>query len=241
MGLRCTSSPRARTRRCPRSTSRPPRGGTRVRRWAGWAGVAQGHPHSGQQLVQAEGLGQVVVRAQVERRHLVPLLAAGGEDDDGGLSLPDAPDHGQAIDARQAQVEQDDVRAQALEQLQRRLAALATWGSYPRAASVGLTARRSCGSSSTTRMRGPTVPIPRAHPPGLAMPPWRGSCPPSMPPRPYIVSPCGHLPGRMLGEEAMTVTRRLAAALAWLLSWRFLEPLVRGRRWGTSPPAPVSP
>jgi two-component system, OmpR family, sensor histidine kinase KdpD len=30
----------------------------------------------------------------------------------------------------------------------------------------------------------------------------------------------------MLGQTAMTVTRRLAAALAWLLSWRFLEPLV---------------
>jgi hypothetical protein len=95
-------------------------------------GVAQGDPHPGQELVQAEGLGQVVVRAEVEGGDLVPLLAAGGEDDDGGLVvLADAPDHGQAVDARQPQVEEDDVRAQAPELVEGRLPALRQVGLVP--------------------------------------------------------------------------------------------------------------
>src|SRR5512133_2045442 len=40
-------------------------------------------PHPGEQLVHAEGLGYVIVSAEIERLDLARFVAATGEDDDG--------------------------------------------------------------------------------------------------------------------------------------------------------------
>jgi hypothetical protein len=44
--------------------------------------MAQGDADAREQLVHAERLRQVIVRAQIEGGHLVPLLPPRGEDDD---------------------------------------------------------------------------------------------------------------------------------------------------------------
>ena len=50
--------------------------------------VAQGGAHAGVQLVDAEGLGQIVVGAEVERLDLAALVGAAGQHDDGHASIP---------------------------------------------------------------------------------------------------------------------------------------------------------
>ena len=76
----------------------------------GAGGVAQRHAHARQQLAGAEGLGQVVVGAGVERGDLVALLAARRQHDDRHVRpLAQAPDHLQAVDVGQAEIEDDDV------------------------------------------------------------------------------------------------------------------------------------
>ena len=73
-------------------------------------GAAQGGPQPGQQLVHAEGLGQVVVGAEVEGGDLVGLGLPHRQHDDGhGRPAPEAADHVEPVDAGQAEVEQDDV------------------------------------------------------------------------------------------------------------------------------------
>ena len=54
-----------------------------LRRGLRRAGAAQRRRDPGQQFLDAERLGQVVVRSHVERGHLVPLAAARGHHDDG--------------------------------------------------------------------------------------------------------------------------------------------------------------
>ena len=49
----------------------------------GEVSAAQGGPNAGHQLRRSEGLRQIVVSAQVQRLHLVLLLGAGGDDDNG--------------------------------------------------------------------------------------------------------------------------------------------------------------
>ncbi len=49
---------------------------------------AQHHPDARRQLAQAEGLGDVIVGAQLQPQHLVVLIQPGGQDDDGCLLLP---------------------------------------------------------------------------------------------------------------------------------------------------------
>ena len=74
--------------------------------------AAQRHAQAGQQLVHGKGLGQVVVRAGVQRVDLVGVLAAGRDDDDGQLRPgADLADDLHAVHVRQAQVQQEDVRA----------------------------------------------------------------------------------------------------------------------------------
>src|SRR5690606_14146057 len=87
-----------------------------------------GHPHlagdgrvhapevradAGQQLLDAEGLDEVVVRARVEARDLVLDRVLGGEDDDGRVGgLADAPGDLEAVQDGKHQVEHDEVRVQ---------------------------------------------------------------------------------------------------------------------------------
>ena len=72
--------------------------------------AAENRPYPGNQFLRAEGLGEVVVRAEVERANLVRLLASGADDDDRRALLivhllEDLP----AVNEREADIEQDDV------------------------------------------------------------------------------------------------------------------------------------
>ena len=64
------------------------------------------------QLAQPERLRQVVVRAELQADHLVDLVVAGGQDEDRRLRTGGAQpaQHLEAVDARQADVEDDEVR-----------------------------------------------------------------------------------------------------------------------------------
>ncbi len=74
--------------------------------------VAQRHPNTGEQFVHAERLGEVVVGAKIERRHLVEFSPTNREHND--RSVPEAahaPDDVDAVDIRQAKVEQHKIGA----------------------------------------------------------------------------------------------------------------------------------
>ena len=70
----------------------------------------------GDQLAQPVRLDDVVVGPELEPHDPVCLLAAGGEDDDRHpRALAELPADVEAVDVRQAQVEQDEVRGRSLE------------------------------------------------------------------------------------------------------------------------------
>ena len=76
----------------------------------GGAGVADGGADAGQQLRRAEGLDQVVVRAVVQRLHLVMLVVAGGDHHHRQVGpLADGLQHLYAVHIRQAQIQHDHV------------------------------------------------------------------------------------------------------------------------------------
>jgi hypothetical protein len=73
--------------------------------------VPKGDPDAREQFARAEGLAHVIVGAGIERGDLVPLLAAGGEDDDRHCRPFAQPaDHREAVHVRQAEVDDDDLR-----------------------------------------------------------------------------------------------------------------------------------
>src|SRR5205807_3387390 len=76
----------------------------------GGCGAADGGAESGEQLVHAEGFGDVVVGAGVECFGFVDGVGAGGQHDDGdgGPAAESCNDVG-AVDVGEAQVEHDDV------------------------------------------------------------------------------------------------------------------------------------
>ena len=78
----------------------------------GRAGMADGRADARKQLLRPEGLGQVIVRACVQRGDLVLLVAAGGDDDNGDLRpCAHAPQDLHSVHVRQTEIENDDVRA----------------------------------------------------------------------------------------------------------------------------------
>ena len=99
-----------------------PRHGQAIARAVG-ARVAQRRADAREQLHRAEGLGQVVIRAHVERRRLVDLRAAGRDDDD---RHPAPGAHGAddlaAVHIRQTEIQQQHIRAVRGDHLQRGLA-----------------------------------------------------------------------------------------------------------------------
>ena len=113
--------------------------------------VAQRDPQSGEQLGGGERLGDVVVGAVVERRDLAVLGALGGEHDDRHVRPgPDAPEHLDAVDVGQPEVEDDGRRAVAG---RRRPAPGCRWrhcGPVAAGRERALKARVMGGSSSTT-------------------------------------------------------------------------------------------
>ena len=76
----------------------------------GRARVADGGADAREELLGAEGLGEVVVGAGVEGLDLIALVAAGGDDKDGDLRpFADAAEDGHAVHVGQAEVEDDEV------------------------------------------------------------------------------------------------------------------------------------
>ena len=65
---------------------------------------------AGEELAEAVRLDHVVVGAELETHHPIDLLAAGGDDDDRhARALAQPPADLEAVDVRQAEVEQDEV------------------------------------------------------------------------------------------------------------------------------------
>ena len=89
--------------------------GLRRRRQFAGPGPPQQRPHPGDELADAERLGQVVVGAALETDDGVGLLAAGGQHQHRGVDVgPAAPQrlaHGDAVHAGQHQVEHHQVEA----------------------------------------------------------------------------------------------------------------------------------
>jgi hypothetical protein len=78
---------------------------------SGLVGAAGQGPDAGQQLLEREGLGQVVVRAGVEGDYLVLQVVAGGQHQDRQVRTPqpDAPEDLLAAHSRQRDVQQHHV------------------------------------------------------------------------------------------------------------------------------------
>ena len=74
-------------------------------------GASQEGPDPAHQLAQAERLGQVVVGTELQADHLVDLVVAGGQDQDGRLRAGGAQPAQdlEAVDPRQTDVEHDQV------------------------------------------------------------------------------------------------------------------------------------
>ena len=86
-------------------------------------GVAKRDPKTGIELVDPERLGDVVVGTTIERFDLLLLLVPTGQDDDRCPRLaPDPADELQPVHVRQAEVEQDHIRAARRPALEGRLA-----------------------------------------------------------------------------------------------------------------------
>ena len=76
-------------------------------------GAADLGAHAGQQLGQAEGLGDVVVGTRIQTDDEIGVLAAGGEHEDGGGQTLSAHLTGdiEPVDIGQAEIQHDDVGA----------------------------------------------------------------------------------------------------------------------------------
>ena len=93
----------------------------------GGAGVADGRPHTGQQLIGAKGLGEIVVRAALKPHELVCVLALGRQHDDGHVGkLPDLHTGFQPVHLRHHHIQNDEVEPSLPGQLQRRRAIVGT-------------------------------------------------------------------------------------------------------------------
>jgi hypothetical protein len=72
--------------------------------------VPERHPRAGEQLPDGERLGDVVVGAAVEGRHLVRFRSPSGEDDDrDSRPLPQPADDVEAVQIGQPEVQNDEV------------------------------------------------------------------------------------------------------------------------------------
>ena len=81
----------------------------------------QVHADAGQQFLDGEGLGHVIVRAHVQTHHLVAYVILGGEHDDGHVAgLPQAAADFDTAQRRQHQVQNHQIGLPALAQPQPR-------------------------------------------------------------------------------------------------------------------------
>lgn len=73
--------------------------------------AAENGADTGQQFLRPKGLGNIIIRPQIQRLHLVPLVGAGGEHNDGhGVRFPDFLNQVQTIPIRQAEIQNDEIR-----------------------------------------------------------------------------------------------------------------------------------
>ena len=74
---------------------------------------AQNRPDAGHHLHHAEGLGQIIVRAQVQPHHLVVLRSPGGRDDDrdagGGGIAPEGFENFNAVHSGQHDIQHNEL------------------------------------------------------------------------------------------------------------------------------------
>ena len=115
--------------------------------------AAQDGADAGVELAQAEGLGDVVVGAELEADDAVDLLlAVAGDDDDGNVGdRPDLAQEVEAVLAAEAEVEQDDARLGAAEvPAQLGAARIAVAGTFCDSKN-SVIIRCTAGSSSITR------------------------------------------------------------------------------------------
>jgi hypothetical protein len=76
--------------------------------------VAQRHPYAREQFVDAEGLGQIIIGANIQRAHLVLLAVTHRQHHHGRLRpLAQVPAHLHPIHIVQAQIEDDEVSCSA--------------------------------------------------------------------------------------------------------------------------------
>jgi hypothetical protein len=98
----------------------------------GWVRATEDGPDTGYDLPRREWFGDVVVGAELESDDPIRLVAARREHDDGGGAIgPDAPEHLEPVESREHQVEQHEVGAAILEDLERCLAVLDTADAEP--------------------------------------------------------------------------------------------------------------
>ena len=102
------------------------------------AAPAQHRAHARGEFVQAEGLGDVVVGAQVEAAHAIGLGRPRREHDDGqaggGRSAPHEPAHFDPVEARQVQVQDHQIWRPLGDTLQGDVTAGGNFGRHPAAA-----------------------------------------------------------------------------------------------------------
>ena len=74
--------------------------------------AAENGADTGQQFLRAKGLRNIIIRPQIQRLHLVPLVGTGGEHNDGhGIRLSHLLNQTHAIPIRQAEIQNDEVRS----------------------------------------------------------------------------------------------------------------------------------
>ena len=118
-------------------------------------GAAQDRSDARDHLVAAEGLDDVVVRAQAEADDLVGLGAARGQDQDRHVRAPlELTAYVETVAVGKVQVQQDEVGLQTLRRLERVACRAATVGSKPARTSAPEKGSEIDASSSTNRMRG---------------------------------------------------------------------------------------
>ena len=73
--------------------------------------AAENGPDPSQQFLRAKGLGDIIIRPQIQCLYLVPLIGTGGEHNDGScVRFPDFLNQVQPIPIRQTEIQNDEVR-----------------------------------------------------------------------------------------------------------------------------------
>ena len=73
--------------------------------------LTQCHPYSGKQLIDMKGLGNIIIRPQIQCLHLFPFLPSGRYYQNRHLTLgTNLTQHLAAVNIRQSQIQQNQIR-----------------------------------------------------------------------------------------------------------------------------------